>query len=362
MVSPSASPRSAISQLPPTVATSPPATPSPPSDDSSVIEDLSFDYIFDDNGGYIRLSKGSSKSQNSPPTPSDASLHPDSQPSPPSRPSLSRSESAYLPAPSGVDKQAARSFQRVTSGPALALTPNQALAALSKSRSLSRRVASEEANREQDIPPSSRSRPPLDNHQNVHQEEKENISEAEEVAYHPPSKQRHSPPQLSRPTASSLRHSYQHHSSRTAYGSSSSSVNKPPIDGSQRASHVRQMHPGPSRAGRVVKTPSSSSILVAPKYSGSSSGIDRIAEQDGSEGEFAPNDHQQPPQAAGDETDTEDEPPVEPVPVPPHQGVPLANVGRQRSLMASTASSSSLVHSSINRPRRSASLSDALGE
>ena len=356
MVSPSASPRSAISQLPPAAATSPPATPSPPSDDSSVIEDLSFDYIFDDNGGYIRLSKGSSKSQNSPPTPSDASLHPDQQPSPPSRPSLSRSES------SGADKPAARSFQRVTSGPALALTPNQALATLSKSRSLSRRLASEEANREQDIPPSSRSRPLLDNHQNVHhQEEKENISEAEEVAYHPPSKQRHSPSHPSRPTASSLRHSYQH-SSRTAYGSSSSSVNKPPIDGSQRASHVRQMHPGPSRPGRVVKTASSSSILVAPKYSSSSSGINRIAEQDGSEGEFAPNDYQQPPQAAGDETDTEDEPPVEPVSVPPHQGVPLANVGRQRSLMASTASSSSLVHSSINRPRRSASLSDALGE
>lgn len=359
MVSPSSSPKSAIPQLPPIAATSPPATPSPPSDDSSVIEDLSFDYIFDDNGGYIRLSKGSSKSQNSPPTPNDASLHPDSQPSPPSRPSLSRSESAYLPAPSGVDKPPARSFQRVTSGPALALTPNQALATLSKSRSLSRRVASEEANREQDIPSSSRSRPLLDNHQNVHQEEKENISEAEEAAYHPPSKQRHSPPQPSRPTASSLRHSYQHHSSRTAYGSSSSSVNKPPIDGSQRASHVRQVLPGPSRAGRVVKTASSSSTLVAPKYSGSSSGIDRISEHDGSEGEFAPNDYHQP---AGDETDTEDEPPVEPVSVPLHQGVPLAIVGRQRSLMTSAASSSSQVHSSINRPRRSASLSDALGE
>ena len=357
MLSPAVSP-------PPQKPATPPATPSPPSDDSSVIDDLSFDYIFDDNGGYIRLSKGSSKSHNSPPTPNDPALHPDPQPSPPSRPSLSRSESAHLPPPSGADKPAPRSFQRVTSGPALSLTPNQGLAALSKSRSLSRRVTSEEANREQDmrkLDPLNRPRPPPDNRQNVHQDEKENISEAEEPAYHPQTKQRLSPPHSSSPTASSARHSY-HHPNRMTYASSSSSVKKPQADGSQRPSHARQILPGPSRAGRMVKTASSSAIMVAPKYSGSSSGIDRIAEHDGSEGEFAPSDHQQQHSAPGDETDTgEDEPPVEPAAPPSHQGVPLANVGRQRSLVVPVASSSSLVHS-INRPRRSASLSDALGE
>ena len=357
MVSPAVSPPSANPQLP--KPASPPATPSPPSDDSSVIDDLSFDYIFDDNGGYIRLSKGSSKSHNSPPTPNDPALHPDPQSSP-----LSRSESAYLPAPSGTDKPAPRSFLRATSGSALSLTPNKGLAALSKSRSLSRRVTSEEANREQDmrkLDPLNRSRPPPDNRQNVHQDEKENISEAEEAAYHPQTKQRLSPPHSSSPTASSARHSY-HHPNRMTYASSSSSVKKPPADGSQRPSHARQILPGPNRAGRMVKTASSSAIMVAPKYSASSSGIDRIAEHDGSESEFAPGDHQQHP-APGDETDTgEDEPAVEPAAPPSHQGVPLANMGRQRSLIVPTASSSSLVHSSITRPRRSASLSDALGE
>ena len=356
MVSPAVSPPPAHPQLP--KPASPPATPSPPSDDSSVIEDLSFDYIFDDNGGYIRLSKGSSKSHNSPPTPNDAALHPDPQPSPPSRPSLSRSESAYLPAPSAPDKPTARSFQRVASGPALALTPNQGLSALSKSRSLSRRVTSEEANREQDMRKLDPPRLPPDN---IHQDEKENISEAEEAAHHPPSKQRHSPAHSSSPSTQSSRHSY-HHPSRMAYASSSSSVKKPPTDGSQRPSHARKVLPGPSRPGRMVKMPSSSAIVVAPKYSGSSSGIDRIAEHDGSEVEFAPNDHQQQHQAPGDDTDTEDEPPIEQAAPPPHQGVPLAIVGRQRSLMVPVASSSSLAHSSINRPRRSASLSDALGE
>ena len=354
MVSPAVSPPSANPQLP--KPATPPATPSPPSDDSSVIDDLSFDYIFDDNGGYIRLSKGSSKSHNSPPTPNDAALQPDPQSSP-----LSRSQSAYP----GADKPAPRSFQRVTSGPALSLTPNQGLAAISKSRSLSRRVTSEEASREQDmrkLDPLNRSRPPPDNRHSVHQDEKENIGEAEEAVCHPQTKQRLSPPYSSSPTASSARHSY-HHPNRMTYASSSSSVKKPSADGSQRPSHARQILPGPSRAGRMVKTASSSAIMVAPKYSGSSSGIDRIAEHDGSEGEFAPSDHHQQHPAPGDETDTgEDESPMEPAAPLSHQGVPLANVGRQRSLIVPVASSSSLVHASINRPRRSASLSDASGE
>src|ERR1700761_5329029 len=73
MASPSASPP----------ATSPVANPSPPpaskspgSDDSELIEDLSFDYIFD-NGNIVRTSKGPSKSNresSSPSTPEDRSF------------------------------------------------------------------------------------------------------------------------------------------------------------------------------------------------------------------------------------------------------------------------------------------------
>ncbi|KAF8635910.1 hypothetical protein AX15_000088 [Amanita polypyramis BW_CC] len=360
MVSPSASPES-VNPQPPAAGASPPATPTPPSDDSSVIEDLSFDYIFDDNGNFIRLSKGSSKSHNSPPTPNETSLHPDPPPSPRSRPSLSRSESAHIPASSGTDKPVARNFQRVTSGPSLSMTPNFPAATSSKPRALSRRITSEDGNREQDLRKpdlSSRSRPLLDAHQNLHPEEKENISEAEEAAYHPPGKQRHSPPLTSRSISS--RSSYQHHPSRMMY-SSSSSASRPPVDPSQRGSHSRQILPGPSRPGRVVKKGSNGPIPIASKYSSSSSVcIDRIAEHEGSESEFAASDHQ-PLNVAGDETDTgEDEPAFDAASIPPAQGQSLANVGRQRSFMVPAASSSSLVHSSITRPRRSASLSDAL--
>ncbi|KAG5220415.1 Dual-specificity kinase, spindle pole body (SPB) duplication and spindle checkpoint function [Salix suchowensis] len=62
---------------------SPPRTPvdhlkprsssSTPSDDSSIIDDLSFEYVFDDEGNYVRLSKGGSAKSNhsTPPTPAD---------------------------------------------------------------------------------------------------------------------------------------------------------------------------------------------------------------------------------------------------------------------------------------------------
>ncbi|KAF8908880.1 hypothetical protein CPB84DRAFT_97560 [Gymnopilus junonius] len=69
---------------------SPPRTPgenrlsaakatTPTSDDSSIIDDLSFDYIFDSQGNFIRLSKGSSSksTHSSPPTPQDPPLQPD---------------------------------------------------------------------------------------------------------------------------------------------------------------------------------------------------------------------------------------------------------------------------------------------
>ncbi|KAG0700451.1 hypothetical protein DFH29DRAFT_623456 [Suillus ampliporus] len=137
-----------------------------PSDESSIIE-LSFDYELDSAGNYVRVSKGSSRSNNSsPPTPNDALLDgaikassssppqttsisyaytkPPSpvllnSPVPPRRNSLSRSESAYplLQSGSGIEplplaaqhrahslatSNPVRSFQRVASGPA-ALTP-----------------------------------------------------------------------------------------------------------------------------------------------------------------------------------------------------------------------------------------------
>ena len=119
-VSPSASPpRTPVEYKPRTSNTT------PNSDDSSVIDDLSFDYVVDNEGNYVRLSKGSSSKSNhsSPPTPQDnLPIHqPDPPPklSPPQRrSSFSRSESAHA-ALSVTPLDPARSFQRVTSGPAL---------------------------------------------------------------------------------------------------------------------------------------------------------------------------------------------------------------------------------------------------
>lgn len=353
MVSPSASPKLQASRL------SPPTTPSPPSDDSSVIEDLSFDYIFDGEGNYIRLSKGSSKTHHSPPTPNEISLQSDPKPSSSPRTSLSRSESACLPPASGTDKSASRSFQRVASSSSTSATPNYSLATSVKPRALSRRVISEDANHEQDLRKldfPSRARPLLDSHQHLRQEEKENISESEEVPYIASSKQqRHSPPSTSRSIAvASSRSSYQP-PSRMAYSAGTNSSSRSSASSSHRATHSRQTLPT-----RVVKSNSSSVPMVAPKYSSSSSvGIDRIAEHEPSESEFAANDYQ-PPIVAGDETDTgDDEPALDPPSMP--QGTSLAGVGRHRSFLVSGASSS-LGQSSITRPRRSASLSDALAQ
>ncbi|KAF8631786.1 hypothetical protein AX17_005001 [Amanita inopinata Kibby_2008] len=373
MVSPSSSPKSSAAQ-PPNTRPSPPATPNqpstPPSDDSSEIEDLSFEWIVDDNGNYVRLSKGSPKSNNSsPPTPYETSLHPEPPPSPPPRASLSRSESAYsLPTAAATDKPSARNFQRVASGPSLSMTPNFSTAtSSSRPRTHPRRMTSEDANsREQDLRKydfPSRSRPMLDSHQLVHQEEKENISEAEEPPYHPSSSklQRHSPPLSSRPISGSSRSTHQL-ASRMTYSSSSHAISRSLADVSQRASHPRQILPGPNRPGRVVKSASGSAPMIATKYSSSSSvGIEKIPEHEGSESEFGVNDHLSSV-AAGDETDTGDEEPVaDPLSSLPSQGTSLANVGRQRSLaIMPVASSSSLGQSHITRPRRSASLSDAL--
>ncbi|CAK5270308.1 unnamed protein product, partial [Mycena citricolor] len=196
------------------IATPPPPSPSPPpsssspgppspptpssspsSDDSELIEDLSFDYIFDDNGHYVRMSKGPSKSNResnssgSPATPEERTfgmtavqLDNDSAavkpPSPlPSlaiasaharRSSLSRSESYSAPS-SGASlslpatgqasssHSQARSFQRVASVPVtLSTTPGHSASATRAMRPLARRVQA------------------IEDKDQIHQEEKEN--------------------------------------------------------------------------------------------------------------------------------------------------------------------------------------------
>lgn len=118
---------------------SPPNTPN--SDDSDFIEDLSFEYIADENGNVIRTSKGLNRqSTESPPTPVDSSrpsLQADGllKPPPPSpllaharRASLSRSESAYAVLPPQQQQAVSHSlstaphrfFQRVASVPGAA--------------------------------------------------------------------------------------------------------------------------------------------------------------------------------------------------------------------------------------------------
>lgn len=86
---------------------------SPESDGSSVIEDLSFEYVLDADGNYHRISKGSNKSNHStPPTPPEPITASPSE-SPP-KITLSRSESNILPVVQP------RQFVRVASGPAAA--------------------------------------------------------------------------------------------------------------------------------------------------------------------------------------------------------------------------------------------------
>ncbi|KAJ7250911.1 hypothetical protein B0H12DRAFT_659881 [Mycena haematopus] len=142
----------------------PPASTSPASDDSEVIDDLSFDYIFD-NGEYVRTTKGPSKNNResaSPATSEDKSFQPDFKPPSPlpalsltngpvKRSSLSRSESSSFP---NVLEQSqpmhaqsvsqSRSFQRVASTPASGTaTPGNA-SSLRAMRPLARRVTSED--------------------------------------------------------------------------------------------------------------------------------------------------------------------------------------------------------------------------
>ncbi|KAG6811634.1 hypothetical protein H0H92_006504 [Tricholoma furcatifolium] len=334
----------------PPPSTSPPRTPvdkhrassgSPPSDDSSIIDDLSFDYVFDNEGNYVRLSKGSSSKSNhsSPPTPPEnlplqASDH-HSKLSPPDggkRTSLSRSESAYpvlmttAPAAPKSDAQPSRSFQRVAS--ASTLSSN-------KARPLPRRVAREESSKQ----PLTRTSRTTDL---PHEKENLNTNDSE---------QSHEP-QTARVVAPRLGYS------RSAH-----------LDG-----HHRQILPGPNRAGRVMmQTSLSSNSLRIPEYS-------------------IPENHSIPPvtQELEVQTEDDDEPAIphdpsstpfpgsDPLPEQEHAGnteiietslPPLPALStRQRSYGLVPGASArdsdlppeaALTHSTGVRPRRSASLSDA---
>jgi len=337
-----------------TPSSSPPRTPddrrmthasqvsTPSSDDS----DVSFNYIVDDQGNLVRLSKGSGRSDHSsPPTPQDSDflespvtshkVPSTSHMSPMARSALSRSESAHSVlvhtaedlSPLPKTERNPRSFQKVASGPTPSLgnpLPSYlapTASSLSKPRSAMRRVTAENERERSKSSSISWSRPSYDS--NALQEEKENISEPDEYAYGAsvPAKHRASPPLVTRST-SSASVSRATGGARASYltGGSVGAGGRPPAE-SQR---------GPRR---VVKT-------SIPKYSQPSSAhSDRAPDTDASEGEgFAPG------SPDGQDTEAEDDP----LRAAPH---PL----RQRS----QGHSSRLAQSTLTRPRRSASFSDA---
>lgn len=216
---------------------SPPTTPSNPSRESpnhsdDSIEDLSFEYVFDNQGNWVRLSKGSSSKSNgsSPPTPQDSL--PDKSPPVARRASLSRSESARIPSTTSTTATIAetndRKFKRVASGPVL-----------SKARPIARRVTSEDSGSKHRSTAAS-SRP-------SYQHEKENLLTSDSEHDIPKSAPRHP-------------------ATRSAYS-------RPLLTDA----HQRQILPGPNRAGRVMKSVSaSSSSTSAPVQFGLA--IDRIPE------------------------------------------------------------------------------------
>ena len=380
-------------------STSPPRTPgdnrlsvptstTPNSDDSSIIDDLSFDYICDPDGNIVRLSKGSSSKStySSPPTPKEALQpdppglkppSPDLLASPVARISLSRSESAYSALTGGVinsssaavNEKPSRSFQRVASGPALSMGPSSVgpsylaptASSLSKPRVTARRITTEDGRERQDSIGATRTRQTLDANAYPYslQEEKENISESEE---HPfiqtasvAGKLRSSPPLVTRSVSAA---STRLPSARAAYlANGASSTNGRPLAEvplPQRGSHARQLLPAANRAGRIMKSNSAS------KYGGSVSAVnfDRISETDASDNELGGHHSPKAAPAGGDDTEPEDEP-IEPamVPIPSlRPRTPGLSINVNTGLSSSTV----LTQSGNTRPRRSASLSDAL--
>ena len=373
--------------------TSPPHTPednripsassTPNSDDSSIIDDLSFDYVVDSEGNFVRLSKGSSsKNHSTPPTPQEPSLQPDPPLEPPSphllgspmtRFSLSRSESAFPVLSSGSStgsqiEKPTRSFQRAASGPAITMSASYLAptnSSLSKPRTAPRRITMEDSRDRHEASSSSRIRT-LDPHAHCHtlQEEKENISESEEHPHIQTAtvavKQRSSPPLAARLVSSS-----RVPAARAAYlANGTSAASGRPLTDIQRGLHSRQIMSGSNRPGRITKSTSaskySSSAAIAPSF-------DRISEREISDSEQG-GDYYSPPRLAvnGDDTDLEDEPVVvEPVAIP-SSGL---NGSRKRgnsvlsvNVNGLSAGSTTLSQSGGSRPRRSASLSDTLSK
>lgn len=357
-----------------TPSTSPPRTPddnraasstrSTPSSDESCL-DVSFNYVVDEDGNLVRFSKGSSRSDgSSPPTPSD--LHLPESPalskpvatghlvSPVTRASLSRSESAFpvlsnanMDHPSHYTDRPARSFQRVASGPAPSyLAPTAS--SLAKPRTAARRVTLED-DRERVKSASSWSRQTLDPAAHPLQEEKENISESDDQPYLPTSsKQRSSPPLVTRSTSSAAPSRVaQARSAYLAGGSSSTNGRLADLPTHKRDPHARQIQPGLNRPGRVVKT---ATTTPASKYAASH------LDGDASEND-RPGERHSPTIILNDDNDTD---PDEDLPNPlvsSSAAAPLSTI-RQKSQGALNIGIPSL-SLSTSRPRRSASLSDA---
>ncbi|KAF4577158.1 Dual-specificity kinase, spindle pole body (SPB) duplication and spindle checkpoint function [Pleurotus pulmonarius] len=393
-ISPSFASSSANLRLTAPKGPSPPRTPvdhpkprspsSTPSDDSSVIDDLSFDYVFDADGNYVRLSKGGSAKSNhsSPPTPADR-LPRDSDPlptqpnlllqvkppspislnSPVRRGSLSRSESAcpVLNGPGMLPSErvnpaanAARSFQRVASGPAL-IKSATSLAGQSqpKGRLIARRVTMEDQE-----PQSRKQLEDLhihnDDEPRLKQEEKENRLDPSEDPYVlaiAAAAKRNSPPLASRSTSLSGIQSRGTGLSRLL--PTARPLADVPVP--QRASDF-QILPGPNRPGRILKGLGS----AAAKFS-AASGFGRISETEASTNDSG--DRQQEAYK-NDDTDIIVDDRVNGLGPPPTSAPPGFNNNplshRQRSHGAIGGTSVPAIEKATNnRPRRSASLSES---
>ena len=251
------------------------------------------------------------------------------------------------------------------------LAPTASSLSLSKPRAASRRIAMEDSRDCHEVNSSSRIRQIVEpnSHSRALQEEKENISESDEYPHIQTGmaavKQRSSPPLATRLVSSSSRVP----PARAAYLSNGASAasGRPLTDIIQRGSRSHQIMPGPNRAGRIMKSTSASkytSSAVHPNF-------DRISERETSDSE--PADYYSPLRLVvnGDDTDLEDElmVAVEPVAIPLPSGPHLSG-GRQRgqSVLSAnvnvglSAGSTALSLSGNSRPRRSASLSDALSK
>lgn len=305
-----------------------------PSDESSILE-LSFDYELDSAGNYVRISKGSSRSNNStPPTPHEALLDVAIKPSsstppqssyvytkPPSpillnspaqarRNSLSRSESAY-PLLNGLAVEAlppsahhrsqslatgstARSFQRVASAPATQ-TPAASQVALRAPISSGLGGTGRKIGRPQRVPLDDyREQPPLtfDEREELRargewevraQEEKENLmisSDGDVLSSDGAAPKRTSPRLATRSATVSQLDGRAISGLPTRAYATSTGARQPLQPG-------RQIIPGPNRAGRV---------LMGVKYGVGSGGFDKINENETSENEAATD-------FAGEETD-----------------------------------------------------------